>query len=149
MVVIRALYGSLTSPCRSAVSVVRGVIASGSSFSATSGGGARGECPLEGGREVLGALDVLAERAEGAGEGGEVGVAEVGADDAAGEPPLLVHADRARSIPLSTTTTRTGRSYCMAVASSWPLIRKSPSPAKQTTGRSGSIAFAASAAGTP
>ena len=36
-------------------------------------------------------------------------------------------------IPLSTTRTTIGRSYWTAVASSWPDIRKSPSPDQQTT----------------
>ena len=40
-------------------------------------------------------------------------------------------------MPLSTTSTTIGSSYCTAVASSWPAIRKSPSPEKQTTVRSG------------
>ena len=39
--------------------------------------------------------------------------------------------------------------YWTAVASSCPLIRKSPSPLRQTTGRSGRSSFAAIAAGTP
>ena len=40
-------------------------------------------------------------------------------------------------IPLSTIRITIGSSYCTAVASSWPAIRKSPSPEKQTTVRSG------------
>ena len=52
-------------------------------------------------------------------------------------------------MPLSITTTMIGRSYCTAVANSCPVIRKSPSPAKQTTVRSGSSRFMPTAAGTP
>ena len=40
-------------------------------------------------------------------------------------------------MPLSTITMMIGRSYCTAVANSCPFIRKSPSPAKHTTVRSG------------
>ena len=40
-------------------------------------------------------------------------------------------------MPLLTTMTMIGRSYCTAVANSWPFIRKQPSPAKATTVRSG------------
>ena len=38
------------------------------------------------------------------------------------------------SIPLLTTSTTIAAPYWTAVASSWPLIRKSPSPERQTTG---------------
>ena len=40
-------------------------------------------------------------------------------------------------MPLLTTSTMTASSCCTAVASSWPVIRKSPSPAKHTTVRVG------------
>ena len=40
-------------------------------------------------------------------------------------------------MPLLTTSTTIAASYCTAVASSCPVIRKSPSPATQTTTRSG------------
>jgi len=52
-------------------------------------------------------------------------------------------------MPLFTITMITGASYCTAVASSWPVMRKSPSPAKQITVRSGCTSLAAIAAGTP
>src|SRR5690349_820010 len=52
-------------------------------------------------------------------------------------------------IPLSTTRMTIGNSYCTAVASSCPDMRKSPSPETHTTVRSGATAFAATAAGTP
>jgi hypothetical protein len=42
-----------------------------------------------------------------------------------------------------------GSSYCTAVAKSWPFIRKSPSPAMQTTVRSGYSRLMPIAAGTP
>src|SRR5262249_47252939 len=44
-------------------------------------------------------------------------------------------------MPLSATTMMTGRSYCTAVANSCPVIRKSPSPAKAITVRSGARPF--------
>ena len=50
---------------------------------------------------------------------------------------------------LSTTITMTASPYCTAVAKSWPVIRKQPSPAKATTVRDGSRRFAPIAAGTP
>src|SRR5205823_1716118 len=49
---------------------------------------------VEGGGEVLGALHRRPPGAEGGGEGGEVGVGEVGGDHPAGKRALLVHADR-------------------------------------------------------
>ena len=52
-------------------------------------------------------------------------------------------------MPLLTTSTTIGELSCTAAASSCPLIRKSPSPATQTTIRSGWTTFAATAAGTP
>ena len=52
-------------------------------------------------------------------------------------------------MPLFTTMTITLAPYCMAVAISCPVMRKSPSPAKATTVRCGSAIFAAIAAGTP
>ena len=52
-------------------------------------------------------------------------------------------------MPLSTTTTMTGSSYCTAVANSCPVIRKSPSPANAITVRSGASRFMPIAAGTP
>ena len=52
-------------------------------------------------------------------------------------------------MPLLTTSTTIAASYCTAVASSCPVIRKSPSPAIATTSRSGNSSFAATAAGTP
>ena len=51
--------------------------------------------------------------------------------------------------PLLTTMRMMGSRYCTAVASSWPVIRKSPSPEKAITVRSGYTDFAATAAGTP
>ena len=50
-------------------------------------------------------------------------------------------------MPLLTTSTTIAAPYWTAVASSWPLIRKSPSPERQTTVRSGWSSFAAIAAG--
>jgi len=52
-------------------------------------------------------------------------------------------------MPLLTTMKITGALYCMAVASSWPFIRKQPSPAMQMTGVSGLTILAATAAGAP
>jgi len=52
-------------------------------------------------------------------------------------------------MPLLMTSTMMGALYCTAVESSVPDMRKSPSPAKQTTVRSGRAIFAAIAAGTP
>ena len=45
------------------------------------------------------------------------------------------------------TTATTGMSYCTAVASSWIVMRKSPSPTRATTGTSGRASLAPSAAG--
>ncbi len=56
---------------------------------------ARVERPRQGRGEVLVALDPLAVAAEGRGVGGEIGVLERGAGDAAGIFALLVHPDRA------------------------------------------------------
>src|SRR6202042_3145437 len=52
-------------------------------------------------------------------------------------------------MPLSISTTMIGRPYCTAVANSCPFIRKSPSPAKQTTVRFGNRRCAPIAAGRP
>ena len=52
-------------------------------------------------------------------------------------------------MPLSISTTMIGRPYCTAVANSCPFIRKSPSPAKQTTVRFGNSRCAPIAAGKP
>ena len=52
-------------------------------------------------------------------------------------------------MPLLTMRTIGCASACTAVASSWQVIWKSPSPAKQTTTRSGQATFAATAAGRP
>src|SRR4029078_2314292 len=56
--------------------------------------GARTERAVERGGNIFRPLDALAVRAECTGEGDEVRVVEVGAADATGEAPLLVHADR-------------------------------------------------------
>ena len=53
------------------------------------------------------------------------------------------------SMPLLTTITMTLSPNWTAVASSFPLIRKQPSPATVTTVRSGCRAAAARPAGTP
>ena len=73
----------------------RGVITSGSSLSSMMRGLAGGAGALEGGGEILGALDHLAMGAIGAGERREIGIDEVGGDDAAGVVALLMHADGA------------------------------------------------------
>ena len=52
-------------------------------------------------------------------------------------------------MPLSTTITISGSSYCTAVANSWPVIMKSPSPQNATTVRSGCARFIATAEGRP
>ena len=52
-------------------------------------------------------------------------------------------------MPLSNTTTMNPAPYCTAVASSWPVIRNSPSPARHSTGRSGCAIAAATAEGSP
>jgi hypothetical protein len=52
-------------------------------------------------------------------------------------------------IRLFTTMTTIARPCCTEVASSCPVIRKQPSPANATTGRSGWASLAAIAAGTP
>jgi len=52
-------------------------------------------------------------------------------------------------IPLLTKIVTIAKSYCTAVASSWPVMRKSPSPAMATAIRLGCTIFAAIAAGKP
>src|SRR6516225_2726424 len=54
-----------------------------------------GHCPLESGGELLGAQHRLAMGAIGAGEGGEVGIVELRAQDTLGIVALLVRADGA------------------------------------------------------
>ena len=63
------------------------------------------------------------------------GFFSVGGGDAAGIL-FLVHADGAY-MALSSTTAMMGASYWMAVANSWPFIRKSPSPFMASTVRCG------------
>ena len=70
------------------------------------------------------------------GIGGEIRILQRGRDHAAGIFALLMHADGAVDAVVGDTTT-IGRLYCTAVAKSWPVIRKSPSPATHTTVRSG------------
>jgi hypothetical protein len=50
-------------------------------------------------------------------------------------------------MPLFTSSTTGFAPCCTAVASSWPVIMKSPSPVTATTTRSGWRSFAATAAG--
>ena len=109
---------------------------------------AGGKRALEGRGELLRALHSLAVTAESLGQNREIRVLEPGGETRPGN---------SRSwcmrivpyMPLSSTITMTGQSYCTAVASSWPFIMKSPSPAKATAIRSGSCRFAMTAAGTP
>ena len=77
------------------------------------------------------------------------GLRSVGADYAPRILALLVHADRAVHAVVDDEHHDRPAPYCTAVASSCPVIRKSPSPAKQTTVRSGCTILAATAAGTP
>ena len=72
-----------------------GVIASGSSLISMIAGLPLAARPLEGRREVGGRLHCLAMAAIGAGQGGEIGVFQVGRDNAAREFALLMHADGA------------------------------------------------------
>ena len=52
-------------------------------------------------------------------------------------------------MPLSITSTTTAASACTAVENSIPVIWKSPSPEKHTTGAVGKASLAAMAAGSP
>ena len=87
------------------------------------------------------------ENARTLGKQNEVGVEEVGSLDPPGIVPLLVHPDRPVHAVVDDDDDDVAPN-CTAVASSWPVIRKSPSPA--TRRRSlGWRSFAAMAAGTP
>ena len=109
---------------------------------------AGGKRALEGRGELLRALHSLAVTAESLSQNREIRVLELGGDDPSWELALLVHADRAiHAVVEHDHDDRTV--ICTAVASSWPFIMKSPSPAKATAIRSGSCRFATTAAGTP
>ncbi len=88
------LLASHAAPSRSSLSLTRGLIRSGIDGQLEHRRLPGSERTLERGLEVLRSLDPLAVRSVGARERGEVRVLEVGADDAPGELPLLVHADR-------------------------------------------------------
>ena len=133
---------------RIAERVVRVVIISGSICELDDRGALAGGGFLEGGGEFLGARDPRGERAIGAGQGDEIGVGERRADDPAGEPALLVHANRAvhRVVEERMIGPMPAASE---VANSCPVIIKPPSPQNPTTSRPGWTSLAATAAGTP
>jgi DNA-binding transcriptional LysR family regulator len=73
--------------------------------------------------------------------GSEVRVLQVGAADPGRVFPLLMHADGAVHAVVDRPGTPSAASYCTAVASSCPFIRKQPSPAAAITTRSGCCAW--------
>ncbi len=117
---------------RAAAVVWRGLIASGSIRSASTAGVPARESAVErcGERRPF-ARPVSPYAPKTARVRGEVGVDEVGADDATREGALLVHADRPEH-PVVDDDHDDRQVVLHSVASSWPAIRKSPSPEKQT-----------------
>ena len=98
--------------------------------------------------EILRFFYCRAEGSEAFRELGEVRIGQVGPADSAGELFLLMEADRAVHAVIEHRITG-AIPWCMAVASSFPLSMKPPSPTNETTGLSGATSFAAIPAGTP
>ena len=89
-----------------------------------------------------------AEAAAGAGQRREVGVGEIGAGDAAGISPLLMHPDGAVHAVVADDHNQR-QPVSTAVMNSSPVIWKQPSPANAMTVRSGCCSLAATATGRP